>query len=73
MVGQVGVLLGGQENTSRQAAQGIVELEHKLAKISTPDDQRRDDNDLYNPMTINDLNKLAPFVGVPSMCFCSEM
>lgn len=63
------MLLGGQENSSRQAAEGIVALEHKLAEISTPDDQRRDDNDLYNPMTIDELNDLAPFVGVPSRCY----
>ncbi|KAG0710934.1 Endothelin-converting enzyme [Chionoecetes opilio] len=59
---QVGVLLGGAENASREAAQGIVGLEHRLSTISTPDDQRRDDNELYNPMTINDLTMLAPFM-----------
>ncbi|XP_045111624.1 endothelin-converting enzyme homolog isoform X2 [Portunus trituberculatus] len=59
---KIGVLLGGQENETRKAAQGIVDLERKLAKISTPDDQRRDDNDLYHPMTINELAELAPFM-----------
>ncbi|XP_050713079.1 endothelin-converting enzyme homolog isoform X3 [Eriocheir sinensis] len=59
---RIGVLLGGQENTSRQAAQGIVEFERKLANISTPDDLRKDDNDHYNPMKIDDLSKLAPFM-----------
>ena len=73
MIEQIGVLLGGQENTTRQAAQGIVDFEHKLAAISTPDDQRRDDNDLYHSMTINELSQLAPFVCFPSRCMHSQI
>ncbi|XP_071527173.1 endothelin-converting enzyme homolog isoform X2 [Panulirus ornatus] len=59
---KVGVLLGGEEDASRQAAMGIVKIEHQLATITTPDDQRRDDDKLYHLKTIDELSILAPFM-----------
>ncbi|XP_045592012.1 endothelin-converting enzyme homolog isoform X2 [Procambarus clarkii] len=59
---KVGVLLGGEEDATRQAATGILSIEHQLATITAPDDERRDDDKLYHLMKIDDLNKLAPFM-----------
>ncbi|XP_042215260.1 endothelin-converting enzyme homolog isoform X2 [Homarus americanus] len=59
---KVGVLLGGEENATRQAATAILKIEHQLAVITTPDDERRNDEDLYHIKTIDELNAMAPFM-----------
>nr|XP_053649769.1 endothelin-converting enzyme homolog [Cherax quadricarinatus] len=59
---KVGVLLGGEEEATRQAATGILKVEHQLATITTPDDERRDDDKLYHIMSIDELNAIAPFM-----------
>ncbi|KAK7068963.1 Endothelin-converting enzyme 2 [Halocaridina rubra] len=61
-IAKVGVLLGGEENATRIAAEGIVEIEKAIAVITAPDEERRDDDKLYHLMEIEDLNRLAPFM-----------
>ena len=59
---QIGVLLGGEETSIRRQMQDIINFETKIAEITTPQEERRDDEKLYNLMKISDLQKLAPFV-----------
>ena len=41
-------------------AQAVVDLETALAKVEIPRDQTRDPLKLYNPMTVTQLQKIAP-------------
>jgi len=59
---QIGVLLGGEENTTKRQMQDIITFETKLAEITTPPDDRRDEEKLYNLMSLNELQRRAPFV-----------
>ncbi|KAL7639847.1 UNVERIFIED_CONTAM: hypothetical protein RMT77_009260 [Armadillidium vulgare] len=59
---KIGVLLGAEENQSRVVAEDILAFETELARISTPDDERRDDEKLYHNMTLNELTRSAPFI-----------
>lgn len=59
---KIGVLLGGEENSTRRQMQDIINFETKIAEITTPQEDRRDDEKLYNLMKIGDLQKMAPFV-----------
>lgn len=59
---QIGVLLGGEENTTRKQMQEIIDFETRLAEITTPPEDRRDEEKLYNLMTLSDLQRKAPFV-----------
>lgn len=61
---EVGVLLGGDEDVARSTAMDIVDLEHKMAAITTPDEDRRHNDNLYQPYSIEKLNMLAPFVSI---------
>lgn len=61
---EVGVLLGGDEDVARAAAMDIVDLEHKMAAVTTPDEDRRHNDNLYQLYSIEKLNKLAPFVSI---------
>ncbi|XP_078035136.1 M13 family metallopeptidase neprilysin 3 isoform X3 [Augochlora pura] len=59
---KIGVLLGGEENSTRRQMQEVIDFETKLAEIMTPLEDRRDEEKLYNPMTLNQLQVLAPFL-----------
>lgn len=59
---KIGTLLGGQETETRRQMQQVIEFETKLAEITTPQEDRRDEEKLYNLMTVGELQKLAPFV-----------
>lgn len=59
---QIGVLLGGEENSTKKQVQAIIDFETKLAKITIPPEERRDEEKLYNLMTLSDLQRKAPFV-----------
>ncbi|GFU09355.1 endothelin-converting enzyme homolog [Nephila pilipes] len=59
---KIGVLLGGKENTTRLLMQDVIEFEIKLAEITTPEEEKRDYNAIYKKITINQLQKLAPFI-----------
>lgn len=61
---QIGVLLGGEENETRRQMQGVIDFETRLAEITTPQEERRDEEKLYNRMSISDLQRLAPFVSL---------
>jgi putative endopeptidase len=41
-------------------AEGVYELERRLAEADWPNEDRRDEDKIYNPMTYADLKKLAP-------------
>ncbi len=49
---------GATDADARAAA--IYDLEHNLALVSWPAADRRDADKIYNPMTVSDLEKLAP-------------
>ncbi|KAG1679571.1 Endothelin-converting enzyme [Nymphon striatum] len=57
----VGVLLGGDKNSTREKMKEVLNFETKIAKFTIPDEKRRDEEKLYNNMTISKLQKLAPF------------
>ncbi|XP_017884979.1 endothelin-converting enzyme homolog isoform X2 [Ceratina calcarata] len=59
---KIGVLLGGEENSTRRQMQDVIQFETKLAEIMTPPEDRRDKEKLYNNMTLSELEKRAPFM-----------
>ncbi|XP_043474740.1 endothelin-converting enzyme homolog isoform X2 [Leptopilina heterotoma] len=59
---KIGVLLGGEENSTRRQMQDIINFETKIAEITIPQEERRDDEKMYNLMRIGDLQKMAPFI-----------
>ena len=59
---QIGVLLGGEENITRKQMQDVISFETKLAEITIPYGERRDEEKIYNLMSLSDLQQKAPFV-----------
>lgn len=59
---QVGVLLGGEYNSTKEQMQAVLDFETKLAEITIPMELRRDEEKIYNLMTIAELQDKAPFV-----------
>jgi membrane metallo-endopeptidase-like protein 1 len=59
---KVGVLLGGEYNSTKEQMQAVIEFETKLANITTPNELRRDEESLYNLMTIAELRQRAKFL-----------
>ena len=59
---QVGVLLGGEENNTRRQMADVIEFETKLANITQPAEDLRDEEKLYHLMSVKDLQRKAPFV-----------
>ncbi|MEE6482387.1 hypothetical protein FKM82_013232 [Ascaphus truei] len=59
---QLGVLLGGEENTTRQQMQEILDFETALANITIPQDKRRDEELIYHKITAAELKGLVPVV-----------
>ncbi|XP_053724409.1 endothelin-converting enzyme 1 isoform X1 [Synchiropus splendidus] len=59
---ELGVLLGGSEATSRKLMKEIVDFETTLANITVPQEERRDEELIYNKMEAKDLKTLAPAV-----------
>ncbi|XP_063986007.1 endothelin-converting enzyme homolog [Diachasmimorpha longicaudata] len=59
---KIGVLLGGEEAETQRQMQAVIEFETKIAEITTPQEERRDEEKLYNLMTVSELQKLAPFM-----------
>lgn len=68
---QIGVLLGGEENSTRKQMQDIIDFETRLAEITTPPEERRDEEKLYNLMSLNELQRKAPFVRLTSLTWSS--
>ncbi|KAL0277066.1 UNVERIFIED_CONTAM: hypothetical protein PYX00_004479 [Menopon gallinae] len=59
---KIGVLLGGEENATREQMRSVVDFETKLAAIMQPLEDLRDGEKLYHLMAIKDLQKIAPFI-----------
>ncbi|KAM9443761.1 endothelin-converting enzyme 1 [Clarias gariepinus] len=59
---ELGVLLGGSEETSRTLMQEIVDFETTLANITVPQEERRDEELIYHKIQAKDLAGLAPAV-----------
>ncbi|XP_037346870.2 endothelin-converting enzyme 1 [Pungitius pungitius] len=59
---ELGVLLGGAEDASRTLMGEIVDFETNLANITVPQEERRDEELIYNKMEAKDLMTLVPAV-----------
>ncbi|XP_021425170.1 endothelin-converting enzyme 1 isoform X6 [Oncorhynchus mykiss] len=59
---ELGVLLGGSQETSRSLMQEIVDFETTLANITVPQEERRDEELIYHKIQAKDLATLAPAV-----------
>ena len=59
---KVAILLGANETDAKFQMQAIIEFETKLANITTPADQRRDEEELYHMLTLTELQEKAPFL-----------
>jgi neprilysin len=60
---KVAILLGAtDENDTRRQMKEVIDFETRLAEITIPNEERRDEESLYNLMTLTDLQDLAPFI-----------
>ncbi|EEB11803.1 endothelin-converting enzyme, putative [Pediculus humanus corporis] len=59
---KVGVLLGGNLTSTQEQMKNVIEFETKLAEITQPEEDLRDEMKLYHLMSIADLQKKAPFM-----------
>lgn len=59
---QLGVLLGGHKDTTRQQMQQILDFETALANITIPQEKRRDEEVIYHHMRAGELQTLAPAI-----------
>ncbi|MEQ2172188.1 Endothelin-converting enzyme 1 [Goodea atripinnis] len=59
---ELGVLLGGSEETSQTLMKEIVDFETTLANITVPQEERRDEELIYHKVEAKDLKDLAPAV-----------
>ncbi|EDW26543.1 GL13072 [Drosophila persimilis] len=59
---KVCVLLGANETDARAQMLGIINFEKKLANITIPLEDRRNEEAMYHPMKLRKLAKLAPFL-----------
>lgn len=58
----LGTLLGGDHNDTYTYMQQVLEFETTLANITVPQEERRDEEKIYQKMTVADLQVLAPTV-----------
>ncbi|XP_061163331.1 neprilysin-like [Saccostrea echinata] len=56
----VAMMFGANETQARIDMREMVELEIELANITTPQEQRRDGEELYNRMTVKELHERIP-------------
>lgn len=59
---RVCVLLGSDETSANLQMADVIQFETRLAEITIPADERRDEETLYNQMTIYELQEIAPFI-----------
>ncbi|MCJ8740172.1 hypothetical protein PDJAM_G00055850 [Pangasius djambal] len=59
---ELGLLLGGDKNSTQSQMQQILDFETALANITVPQDERRDEEKIYHKITIAELQTLAPAV-----------
>lgn len=70
---ELGVLLGGSEETSRTLMTEIVEFETTLANITVPQEERRDEELIYFKVQAKDLKVSDGFkVAEKLQALCSE-
>ncbi|ELU15652.1 hypothetical protein CAPTEDRAFT_149014 [Capitella teleta] len=58
----VGVLLGGEYNHTKVQMQAVIDFEQRLAEITTPMEERRDEEKLYHKISLSELQNISPFV-----------
>ena len=54
----VGMLLGGQENSTHEQMQQVLQLETAIANITSPQEDHRDEEAMYHRMSIAELQVL---------------
>ncbi|XP_063370105.1 endothelin-converting enzyme homolog isoform X2 [Cydia amplana] len=59
---RVCVLLGANETKAKEQMSKVIEFETALAGITTPSEDRRDEESLYNPFTLKQWQKEANFL-----------
>ncbi|XP_049783142.1 endothelin-converting enzyme homolog isoform X1 [Schistocerca cancellata] len=59
---KIGVLLGGEEKNVRTQMKAVIKFETELAKIMSPQEDRRDEEKLYNNMELDLVQAKAPFI-----------
>lgn len=59
---KVGILLGGDKNDTQRQMQDIIDFETKLANITVPTEELRDEEKIYHNMALSELQKLSDFV-----------
>lgn len=60
---KIGMLLGAKdENTTRRQMKEVIDFETRLAEITVPNEERRDEETMYNLMTLIELQEKAPFI-----------
>uniref|UniRef100_A0A8C1UWC7 Endothelin-converting enzyme 1 n=1 Tax=Cyprinus carpio TaxID=7962 RepID=A0A8C1UWC7_CYPCA len=59
---ELGMLLGGSEETSQKMMQEIIDFETALANITVPQEERRDEMKIYHKIQAKELATLAPAV-----------
>ncbi|XP_030633266.1 endothelin-converting enzyme 2b, partial [Chanos chanos] len=59
---ELGLLLGGDKNSTQSQMQQILDFETALANITVPQDERRDEEKIYHKITIAELQLLAPAI-----------
>ncbi|OXB62122.1 hypothetical protein ASZ78_010527 [Callipepla squamata] len=59
---ELGTLLGGVKEPTRQQMQQVLDFETLLANITVPQAERRDDEKIYHKMSIAELQVLAPAI-----------
>uniref|UniRef100_A0A1B0CGE7 M13 family peptidase n=3 Tax=Lutzomyia longipalpis TaxID=7200 RepID=A0A1B0CGE7_LUTLO len=59
---RVAVLLGGEEEDARRQMSDVIEFETRLAEITVPPEERRDEETQYHLMSLAELQEHAPFI-----------
>ncbi|XP_066996850.2 endothelin-converting enzyme homolog [Anabrus simplex] len=59
---KIGVLLGGEEKSTRKQMKDVIDFETELANITTPLEDRRDEEKIYHRMSLAELQNIAPFI-----------
>lgn len=65
---QLGVLLGGEENSTRAQMEEILDFETALANITIPQEKRRDEELIYHKITAGELKVWERHLMGPNSC-----
>lgn len=58
----LGVLLGGDKNDTRNYMYEVLDFQIAIANITTPGEERQDEEKIYHKMSVEKLQNLAPFI-----------